>query len=62
MDPVLAGGRCVVCGCVLMVPAGQLQICAYHISGMTDWAKENAIWCHFFHRGLEIPRLPKEDR
>lgn len=51
-----------VCGCVLMVPAGQLQICAYHISGMTDWAKENAIWCHFFHRGLEIPRLPKEDR
>lgn len=61
-EPLVSGVRCVVCGTVLLILAGQMQICPYHMVDLTGWAQENAIWCHHFHRGMPLPRLSKEDR
>ena len=50
---------CSLCGSGL--PAEDL--CSFHSRGMgDDWGRENRIWCDFLHRGIEIPRLPPEQR
>ena len=61
-EPLVSGVRCVACGAGLLLPPGQLPICTYHIASLTGWAKENAIWCHHFHRGMPLPRLSEEER
>ena len=50
---------CAQCGLLVM---GEGELCANHESQDTIWARENAIWCAFFHRGVEPRRLSKEER
>lgn len=51
---------CASCG----TETGDAGICAYHhaVYNDTEWARFNAIWCAFIHRGQALPRLPKEER
>ena len=40
-------------------------LCVAHRIGSEvedGWSITNRIWCSFFHRGIEIPRLPPEQR
>lgn len=52
---------CASCG--LTTLSGDVALCPHHhaVYG-DDWAIMNRIMCDFFHRGIEPPRLPKEDR
>ena len=39
------------------------ELCQHHEQATPDdWAMVNRLWCGFFHRGQEIPRLAPSDR
>ena len=51
---------CVQCGAGLV---GDEALCSYHASAYgSDWAVANRIQCDFFHRGVEMPRIPEQER
>ena len=53
---------CSICGATMF---GDDALCPYHVSAgadSDDWAAGNRIWCNFFHRGVPLERLKKEDR
>ncbi len=55
----MPSGICAVCGMYLSTG----DLCPHHhIYYNDDWARSNRIWCGYFHRGEEIPRLSEADR
>ena len=48
--------------CALEI-SSDLPLCGHHHTAYADdWAIENRMYCEFFHRGKDLPRLPKHER
>jgi hypothetical protein len=53
------GGICALCGSYLSTG----ELCGHHANVYNDdWSSSNKVWCDYFHRGIEIPRLSYIDR